>query len=78
MQGRPKRLQIEKDNGIPLVSTLKWSMQVADRAGRLVLPSPNGCRGENPVYSDSLEELEEMLLEDILNPIDCQPEAEMK
>jgi len=30
-------------------------------------------RSKNPVYSASMEELEEMLLEDILNHIDCQP-----
>jgi hypothetical protein len=35
-------------------------------------------RSKNPVYSNSLEELEEMLLEDILNDIDCQPWSEMK
>ena len=33
--------------------------------------------GWKSVYSDSLEELEEMLFEDILNRIDCQPWAEM-
>jgi hypothetical protein len=36
------------------------------------------ARGENPVYSDSLEKLEEMLLEDILKQINCQPWDEMK
>jgi hypothetical protein len=36
------------------------------------------ARGENPVYSDSMEELEEMLLEDFLNHTNCQPWAEMK
>jgi hypothetical protein len=33
---------------------------------------------ENPVFSNSLEELEERLLEDILNHIDCQPGSDMK
>jgi len=35
-------------------------------------------RSKNPVYSNSLEELEERLLEDILNHIDCQPGSDMK
>ena len=34
-------------------------------------------RSKNPVYSASMEELEEMLLQNILNHIDCQPWSEM-
>jgi hypothetical protein len=48
------------------------------RAGRFELPLPHGCLGSKSGYSDSLEELEEKLPEDILNNIDCQPGAEMK
>jgi hypothetical protein len=35
-------------------------------------------RGWKSVYSDSLEKLEEILLEDILHHINCQAWSEMK
>ena len=60
----------------PMSIPFKWSMQVAGRA--LCITVTKWMPGWKSVYSDSLEELEEMLLEDILNHIDCQPWAEMK
>jgi len=57
----------------------KWLRQVASGAGgALYYRFQMDRRGENPVYSDCMEKLEEMLFEDILNHIDCQPWAEMK
>ena len=60
----------------PMSIPLKWSRQVAGRA--LCITVTKWMPGWKSVYSDSMEELEEMLLEDILNHINCQPWAEMK
>jgi DNA-binding protein Fis len=51
---------------------------VQDGPGALYYRNQMDHRSKNPVYSNSLEELEERLLEDILNYIDCHPWAEMK